>query len=353
MANPVAVLHFDVFSSPGSLYWPSWASGSISGYYTTGRKVGSTAFGGGSPYPSSIDGNFTVTRSGTTIGGSVWITGGFQFNTSIAISTMAGPGTLAPLFKFGDVSVWVNSTTQIQIKNVNTVIATLTHPGLVTNVWYDFLIYVQLNASTGAASVTWDGITANSATNLNTVATTPLASATTLVFNASYYRTLNQPVYHLVDDVFFFTSAPPVDASGNQIYPKATRDYASSDYSLSGFAATPSGTVSAALSTSNDSILAQGSVAGSTAVLTPTNRATIPSDAANLLGINVIAQGCKKLDSTARTLQVGVTLSGTDDLSAGSTLATSTATTIDYTVANTYVDSDWNAGNIKLKLLVS
>ena len=352
MANPVGVLHFDVFSSSGILYWPSWASGSLSGYYATGRKVGSTAYGGGSPYPNTTDANFTVTRSGTTIGGSVWITGGFQFNNVVAISLAVG-NTPIPLFKFGDVSVWLNSTTQIQIKNVNTVIATLTHPGLVINVWYDFLIYVQLNASTGAASVTWDGITANSATNLNTVGTTPLASATTLVFNTSCYRFYNQPSYHLVDDVFFFNAAPPVDASGNQIYPKATRDYPNTDYALSGFAATPSGTVSAALQTIGDSKLAQGSNAGSTAALGTTNFANIPADGNTLLGVNVIVQGAKKLDSTARKLAAGLTLSGTDDLSPATALSTSTAAVIDFTVANTYSDNDYNAGNIKLKLAVS
>ena len=358
MTSPIGVLHFDVLTSTAigvgvsggavNVYTPAWATvvSGVSGAYLAGRKTGGYS-SGLSQSNNSTALYWTISRTSGAWAGwanEVWVTMGLYF----PYNTLAIPSGNT-LFKWGDVSIIMLNASTIQVKNVSTVIATLTHPGMVINAWYDCLVHIKLDAATGQAGIAFDGIVANSATNLNTVGTTALASATTATLTANNTSYSSQ----ILDDVCFFTSVPPTDASGNQIYPRMNLDYGTSDYALNNFSGSPSGTVSAALQTLGDSVVGQGAAAGSNAVLTPTNRSSIANDSSPLFGFNVIAQGCKKLDSTARTLSAGVTLNGVDEMSGATALSSGSTLVIDKMVtANTYLDSDFASGNVKLKVVV-
>ena len=221
------------------------------------------------------------------------------------------------VFKWGDLSLRprriFNAATSpsraditFELFNASTSLGTITIPSVSTLQWMHVRIYAKLDASTGAFTVTIDGITSTN-TGINTVATTSLASATQLWFSGGALGALSGSANFAlasIDNLLIDNAAFPAGR------PSGRRLAITGDSTLSGWApSSGSGTVATAVS-SIDSNSGRGTGSGSVALL---NLATLTTTGLNtdILGWQIQACGVSNVDTaTARKLVTGVDVGG-------------------------------------------
>lgn len=221
------------------------------------------------------------------------------------------------VFKWGDLSLrprrifnFASSPNRCDITfelfNAATSLSTITITGVNNQQWMHVRIRAKLDASTGAFVVTIDGVT-SSHTGINTVATTPLNSATQLWFSGGALGTLfgvSPFALAAMDNLLIDNAGFP---SGR---PSGRRASISSDNAQSGYAATGGGTLTAAVA-SIDSNLARGTGVGSYVQF---NLAAITTTGLNtdILGWQIQACQVSNVDVVAAKKVIGgIDLSGT------------------------------------------
>ncbi len=220
------------------------------------------------------------------------------------------------IFKWGDLSLrlrrifnsvpGVRGDITFELFNVAVSLGTITHTNVNSGAWMHVRIHAKLDAVSGAFEVTIDGVSSNH-TSINTVATTPLASATQLWFSAgtlgSYTSSLPFSLgcmdNLLIDDAAFPAGRP----SGRRVA-------IASDNAVSGFVATSGGTLTTAVS-AIDSNLARGTGVDASVQF---NLASVTTTGLNstILGWQVQACQVSNVDVLAAKRVIGgIELSGT------------------------------------------
>jgi hypothetical protein len=221
------------------------------------------------------------------------------------------------LFKWGDLSLrirrifnYATSPTRCDITfelfNVASSLGTITLTSVQANQWMYVRIRALLNAS-GAFEVSVDGISSNH-TGINTVATTPLASATQLWFSSGSLGAISSPsgpyAIGAMDNLYIDNSGFPTGR------PTGRRVSISGDNTVSNFAATSSGTITTAAA-AVDSNFARGTGVGAYTLF---NLGTITTSGleTDLIGWQVQPCYVSNVDVVAaKKVSVGVSLSGT------------------------------------------
>jgi hypothetical protein len=220
------------------------------------------------------------------------------------------------VFKWGDLSLRLRRTFNVistvrgditfELFNAASSLGTITLANVNTASWMHARIHAKLDAVAGAFEVSIDGMSSNH-TGINTVATTPLASATQLWFSAgtlgSYTSTLPFS-FGCMDNLLIDDAAFPAGR------PSGRRVAIASDNAVSGYAATSGGTLTAAVA-SIDTNLARGTGVGASVQF---NLASVTTTGlnSNILGWQVQACQVSNVDVlAAKRIVGGIELSGT------------------------------------------
>jgi hypothetical protein len=262
----------------------------------------------------------TCTRSTLGNPSELWVTmdicHGLQANVDNP-ATLQRAQSRFQIFKWGDLSLRLrrifNYATgpercdvTFELFNVTSSLGTITLTSVNSNSWMHVRIHAKLDAA-GAFEVTIDGVSSNH-TGINTVATTPLASATQLWFSAGALGIVSGSITSIavgsIDNLLIDNAAFPAGR------PSGRRLAITGDSTLSGWApSSGSGTVATAVS-SIDSNSGRGTGSGSVALL---NLATLTTTGLNtdILGWQIQACGVSNVDTaTARKLVTGVDVGG-------------------------------------------
>lgn len=238
--------------------------------------------------------------------GNVDIPASFQRSESRFQVFKWGDLSLRPRRIFNAASSPNRADITFELFNASTSLGTITIPSVNSLQWMHVRIRAKLDASTGAFEVTIDGNT-SSHTGINTVATTPLASATQLWFAGGALGALSGSsnfALASIDNLLIDDAAFPAGR------PSGRRLAVTGDHSLAGWAPTSgTGTVATAVS-SIDSNSGRGTGNGSVALL---NLASLTTTGLNtdILGWQILACGVSNVDTaTARKLVTGVDVGG-------------------------------------------
>jgi len=223
------------------------------------------------------------------------------------------------IFKWGDLSFrirrifnWATGPTRCDITfelfNVASSLGTITLTSVNANQWMHVRIHAKLDASAGAFEVSVDGVASNH-TAINTVATTPLASATQLWFSGGSLGLVSGSISPFsigsIDNLLIDNAAFPAGR------PSGRRVAISADNTVSGFAATSGGTLTAAVA-SIDSDYARGTGVGAYVRFDLAAVVTTGLNA-DILGFQLQACGVSNVDFiNAKKLIGGIHLSGTN-----------------------------------------
>jgi hypothetical protein len=220
------------------------------------------------------------------------------------------------IFKWGDLSLrlrrifnYATGPTRadftFELFNAATSLGTITVPSFQQGNWMYIRIHALLNAA-GAFDVSIDGIPLVN-TGINTVSVTPLASATQLWFSGGALGLVglaDQAALGGIDNLYIDNAAFPAGR------PTGRRVTIASDNTMTGFAATAGGTVTAAAA-AVDSNFARGTGTGSSALFN-LSAITTTGLQSNLIGWQLLPCYVSNVDPlNAKKLAVGMSLSGT------------------------------------------
>lgn len=294
------------------------SDGGAMGYSGTSGNINLASIGG---YTQGV----TCTRSTLGNPSELWVTMDVAYGA--LGNNVDNPATLQrsesrfQVFKWGDLSFrmrrvfnWAAGPTRadysFELFNDTTSLGVITVPSLLQDQWMHIRIHAKLDAAAGAFEVSVDGIASNH-TGINTVAVTPLASATQLWFSAGALgSTSGSTVFSLgsIDNLLIDNAAFPAGR------PSGRRLEISGDGTLTGWApSSGSGTLATALS-AIDSNSARGTGDGSVALLTLASLTTTGLNT-DILGWQIQACGVSNVDTTlARKLVTGVDVGGVSRL---------------------------------------
>jgi len=291
------------------------SDGGAMGYYSTSGNINLASIGG---YTQGV----TCTRSTLGNPSELWVTMDVAYGA--LGNNVDNPATLQrsesrfQVFKWGDLSFrmrrvfnWAAGPTRadysFELFNATTSLGVITVPSLLQDQWMHIRIHAKLDAAAGAFEVSVDGIASNH-TGINTVAVTPLASATQLWFSAGALgSTSGSTVFSLgsIDNLLIDNAAFPAGR------PSGRRVAISADNTVSGFAATSGGTLTAAVA-SIDSDYARGTGVGAYVRFDLAAVVTTGLNA-DILGFQLQACGVSNVDFiNAKKLIGGIHLSGTN-----------------------------------------
>lgn len=307
--------------APGSALVGISNIGQVGRNSTNGGAMGQRSSGG--PFNLSSVGQVTqgVTCLRSTLGNpsELWITMDFSYLMSNNVddpATLQRSESRCQIFKWGDLSLrprrifnqvaGPKCDVTFELFNASTSLGTITLLAVNSAAWMHVRIHAKLDSVAGAFEVSIDGFSSNH-TGINTVATTPLASATQLWFSAGTLGSFTGSGMFsigcmdnlLIDDAAFPSGRP----SGRRVS-------ISSDNAVSNYAATSGGTVTAAVA-AIDSNLARGTGVGAYVQF---NLAAITTTGLNseILGWQVQACQVSNVDVvSAKKVIGGIDLSGT------------------------------------------
>ena len=220
------------------------------------------------------------------------------------------------IFKWGDLSFRMRrvfnfsggptrADFQFELFNAATSLGTITVPSVQQGVWMHVRIHALLNA-VGAFEVSVDGIASNHV-GINTVAVTPLASATQLWFSGGTLGSnASSQLFSVgsIDNLYIDNTGFPAGR------PTGRRVSIASDNTITSFAATSGGTVTAAAA-NVDSNYARGTGVGASANFNLAAISTAGLDP-NLIGWQLLPCYVSNIDIVnVKKLSVGMSLSGT------------------------------------------
>lgn len=282
------------------------------------------SFAGGGLTSLNILGSYTqgVTCTRATLGNpsELWIT--MDVNYGVFGGNVDSPATLQrsesrfQIFKWGDLSLrmrrifnYATSPTRadftFELFNATTSLGTITVPAFQQGNWMYIRIHALLSA-TGAFDVSIDGIPLVNA-GINTVSVTPLASATQLWFSGGALGVVigsDPGASGGIDNLYIDNAAFPTGR------PTGRRVSIASDNTMTGFAATAGGTVTAAAA-AVDSNFVRGTGVGSSALFNLSAISTTGLQT-NLIGWQLLPCIVSNVDPlNAKKLAVGMSLSGT------------------------------------------
>ena len=283
-----------------------------------GIRIGSGS-GSLNAYASYTQG-VTCTRSTLGDPSELWVT---MDISHAMLGNVDSPGTLDraqsrfQIFKWGDLSFRLRRIFNyaagspakcditFELYNAASSLGTITLAAVNADQWMHVRIHAKLDAS-GAFEVSVDGAASNH-TAINTVGTTPLASATQLWFSAGALGIVATPAVlaiGAIDNLLIDNAAFPAGR------PSGRRLAITGDSTLSGWApSSGSGTVATAVS-SIDSNSGRGTGSGSVALLTLASLTTTGLNT-DILGWQILACGVSNVDTaSARKLVTGVDVGG-------------------------------------------
>lgn len=317
------------FGSDAVSYAPGFGSGNVTNSGSQGRNASDggamgSSFAGGSSSNLTNFASYTqgVTCTRATLGNpsELWVT--MDVNYGVFGGNVDDPATLQrsesrfQIFKWGDLSLrmrrvfnYATSPTRadftFELFNVATSLGTITVPAFQQGNWMYIRIHALLSA-TGAFDVSIDGIPLVNA-GINTVSVTPLASATQLWFSGGSLGTIlgsNAIALGGIDNLYIDNAAFPTGR------PTGRRVSIASDSTMTGFAATAGGTVTAAAA-AVDSNFVRGTGVGSSALFNLSAISTTGLQS-NLIGWQLLPCIVSNVDPlNAKKLAVGMSLSGT------------------------------------------